>query len=85
MKYFPLLLLLLSPVSASAAYYVQAYSSKSTLSSTTWIEVQDASQIVELFRTVDPQVTGLVVGGGLLLWGVGCGVGMYLQSARKLR
>lgn len=34
---------------------------------------------------LDPEVVALVVGGGLLLWGIGCGIGMYLQSVRKLR
>jgi hypothetical protein len=34
---------------------------------------------------LNPSLVGLVVGGGLLLWGTGCGVGMYLQSLRKMR
>lgn len=34
---------------------------------------------------LNPALVGLVVGGGLLLWGTGCGVGMYLNSLRKMR
>lgn len=34
---------------------------------------------------LDPAVVSVVIGGGLLLWGVGCGIGMYLNSIRKFR
>lgn len=42
-------------------------------------------QIDPFGATLNPVLTSLVVGGGLLLWGTGCGVGMYLQSLRKMR
>lgn len=85
MKRIFLLLLMLSPVSSWAAFYVQASTSPSILATKVWIEVQDASTISDPFRTVDPQLTSLVVGGGLLLWGIGCGVGMFLNQSRKMR
>jgi hypothetical protein len=34
---------------------------------------------------LDPALIALVVGGGLLLWGTGCGIGIYLNSIRKFR
>lgn len=42
-------------------------------------------QIDPFGATLDPELIGLVVGGGLLLWSVGIGIGSCIQSIRKLR
>lgn len=42
-------------------------------------------QIDPFGATMNTELLGIVVGGGLLLWSVGLGVGMWIQSIRKLR
>lgn len=66
---------------ASWASFVQVCPQAAGCNSTEMVWMQ-----IEPFGAVlDPEVTGMVVGGGLLLWGVGCGVGMFLNSIRKFR
>ncbi len=80
MKYFPLLLLFMMPSVCSASYaQVCPLAAGCKSNEMVWLQIEPFG------ATLNPQLVALVVGGGLLLWGVGCGVGMYLQSLRKMR
>lgn len=80
MKYFPLLLLLLSPVSAWALY-VQGcpLGAGCKPSELVWVQIDPFGSVL------NPEAVAMVVGGGLLLWGIGCGFGMLLNTMRKMR
>lgn len=71
-----------------AAYYIQASSSPSSLASKSWIQVEEYSgnSTVQMsLDSIDQSLVAMVFGGGLLLFGTGCGVGMILQQIRRFR
>ena len=80
MKRFFLLFLALLPAPCSAAYVQVCPEAAGCLESEmVWLQIDPFG------AHLDPAVVSVVIGGGLLLWGTGCGVGMYLNSLRKFR
>lgn len=81
MKQISLLFLLLCVSSSSWAAFVQVCPGAAGCdeSEKVWLQIDPFGS------TLDPTIVGVVIGGGLLLWGIGCGVGMYLNITRKMR
>lgn len=72
--------LLLYPASCWAAYVkVCPVGPDCDPSEMVWLQIDPFG------ATMNTELLGIVVGGGLLLWSVGLGVGMWIQSIRKLR
>lgn len=81
MKKISLLSFLLCVPSQTWAAFVQACPGAAGCdpSEMVWLQIDPFG------ANLDPSIVAVVIGGGLLLWGVGCGVGMYLNVVRKFR
>jgi len=80
MKRFFLLLLAMLPAQCWASFVqVCPDAAGCSESEMVWLQIDPFGS------TLDPALLSLVIGGGLLLWGTGCGVGMYLNTIRKFR
>ncbi|MDD3472386.1 MAG: hypothetical protein PHS86_06355 [Syntrophaceae bacterium] len=79
-KFFLFLFLTLLPAVCSASFVqVCPDAAGCAESEMVWLQIDPFGS------TLDLAVTGTVIGGGLLLWGTGCGVGMFLNTIRKFR
>jgi len=80
MKRFFLLLLVMLPSPCLAAFVqVCPDAAGCAESEMVWLQIDPFGS------HLDPALVSVVIGGGLLLWGTGCGVGIYLNSIRKFR